>query len=66
MVACWNTSEYYSRELLFFGERGTLKRPKKLPPLEDDQAWKKLKHPDDWKIPDASTKIDECLYGSAN
>ncbi len=42
------------------------KRVKRLPSLEDDPAWKKLKHPDDWKVQDASSKIDEYLYGSAN
>lgn len=43
-----------------------LKRLKRLPSLEEDPAWKKLKHPDDWKIQDASSKIDEYLYGGAN
>lgn len=40
-----------------------LKRVRKLPPLEEDPAWKKLKKPDDWKVKDASEKIDEHLYG---
>jgi hypothetical protein len=40
-----------------------LKRLKRLPSLEDDPAWKKLKHPDDWKVRDASSKVDEYLYG---
>ena len=39
------------------------KRLKKLPPLEEDPAWKILKHPDDWKVRDASEKVDEYLYG---
>jgi hypothetical protein len=43
-----------------------LERLKRLPSLEDDSAWKKLKHSDDWKVRDASSKIDEYLYGSAN
>jgi hypothetical protein len=40
-----------------------VKRIKKLPPLEDDPAWKMLKEPDDWGVTDASEKIDEYLYG---
>jgi hypothetical protein len=43
-----------------------LKKVRKLPPLEEDPAWKKLKHPDDWKVRDASEKVDEFLYGGAN
>jgi len=43
-----------------------LKKLKRLPSLEDDPAWKKLQHPDDWKVRDASSKIDEYLYGGAN
>ena len=43
-----------------------LKRVKKLPALEEDPAWKKLKHPDDWKVRDSSEKIDEYLYGRAS
>jgi hypothetical protein len=44
-------------------EGEVLKRIKKLPALENDPAWKKLKHPDDWKIKDASERVDEYLYG---
>jgi hypothetical protein len=40
-----------------------VKRIKKLPPLEDDPAWRMLKEPDDWGVADASEKIDEYLYG---
>ena len=40
------------------------KRLKRLPPLEDDPAWKALKRPDDWEVEDASEKVDEYLYGS--
>jgi hypothetical protein len=40
-----------------------VKRIKKLPPLEDDTAWRMLEEPDDWGVEDASEKIDECLYG---
>jgi hypothetical protein len=40
-----------------------LKRIRKLPPLEDDPAWKMLKEPDNWGVDDASEKIDEYLYG---
>lgn len=42
-----------------------LKRVRRLPPLEDDPAWKKLKKPDDWKVKDASEKVDEYLYGGS-
>lgn len=41
-----------------------VKRVKKLPPLEEDPAWKILNQPDDWGVKDASEKIDEYLYGS--
>ena len=40
-----------------------MKKLKKLPPLEEDPAWKMLKHPDDWKVKDASERVDEYLYG---
>jgi len=40
-----------------------VKRIKKLPPLEDDPAWRMLNHPDNWRVEDASEKIDEYLYG---
>jgi len=40
-----------------------VKRIKKLPPLEDDPAWRMLNEPDDWGVEDASEKIDEYLYG---
>ena len=40
-----------------------VKRIKKLPPLEDDPAWRMLKEPDNWGVENASEKIDECLYG---
>lgn len=40
-----------------------LKMIKKLPPLEHDPAWKRLKKPEDWGVKDASEKIDEYLYG---
>jgi len=39
------------------------KRIKKLPPLEEDPAWKMLEKPDDWGVEDASERIDEYLYG---
>lgn len=42
-----------------------LKTVRKLPPLEEDPAWKKLRHPDDWKVGDASQKVDEYLYGKS-
>ena len=37
---------------------------KELPPLEEDPAYEMLEHPMHWGIKDASTRIDECLYGS--
>ncbi len=37
---------------------------KELPPLEEDPAWKMLENPKHWGIKDASTRIDEYLYGS--
>jgi hypothetical protein len=40
-----------------------IKRLKEIPPLELDPAWKMLKNPDDWKVEDASEKIDEHIYG---
>jgi len=41
-----------------------VKKLKKLPPLEEDPACKIWTRPDDWKVKDASEKIDEYLYGS--
>lgn len=38
-------------------------RLKRLPPLEEDPAWKQLQSPDDWGVSDASERIDEFLYG---
>jgi len=35
----------------------------KLPPLEEDPAWKMLKKPMNWGVRDASEKIDEYVYG---
>lgn len=37
---------------------------KELPPLEEDPAWKMLENPKHWGVKDASTRIDEYLYGS--
>ena len=37
---------------------------KELPPIKKDPAWKMLENPKHWGIKDASTPIDECLYGS--
>jgi len=37
---------------------------KALPPIEEDPLWKMLENPKHWGIRDASTRIDECLYGS--
>jgi len=44
-------------------DRKRKERLKKLPPLEEDPAWKILKHPNDWKVKDASERVDEYLYG---
>jgi hypothetical protein len=38
-------------------------RLKRLPPLEEDPAWKRLHAPDDWGVADASERIDDVLYG---
>jgi hypothetical protein len=40
-----------------------INRLKRLPPLEDDPAWKQLHDPDDWGVADASERIDDVLYG---
>ena len=40
-----------------------VKRIKKLPPVEENVAWKMLEEPDDWGVEDASERIDEYLYG---
>ena len=40
-----------------------VKRLKRLPPLENDPAWKLLHRPDDWGVDDASERVDEYLYG---
>ena len=40
-----------------------VKKLKKLPPLEDDPAWKALNNPKHWGIKDSSAKIDEFVYG---
>jgi hypothetical protein len=37
---------------------------KQLPPLEEDPIWKMIENPKHWGVKDASTRIDECLYGS--
>jgi hypothetical protein len=37
---------------------------KELPPLEEDPAWRLLETPKHWGVKDASTRIDEYLYGS--
>ena len=39
-----------------------VKRLKRIPPLEQDAAWKLLQKPDDWGVADASERIDEVLY----
>lgn len=44
-------------------EEVIIKRLKKLPPLEQDPAWKALENPMHWGIKDSSKRIDEFLYG---
>lgn len=44
-------------------EEAFTKNFKELPPLEEDPAWKMLKTPKHWGVKDASTKIDEYVYG---
>lgn len=43
-------------------EEDIIKRLKKLPPLEQDPAWKALENPMHWGIKDSSKKMDEFLY----
>lgn len=45
-------------------EEGFTQNFKELSPLEEDPAWKMLENPMHWGIKDASTRIDEYLYGS--
>ena len=45
-------------------EEAFTKNFKDLPQLEDDPAWKMLETPKHWGVKDASTRIDEYLYGS--
>lgn len=45
-------------------EEGFTQNFKELSPLEEDPAWKMLENPKHWGIKDASTRIDEYLYGS--
>ena len=33
-------------------------------PLKEDPAWKMLENPQHWGVRDASTRIDENLYGN--
>jgi hypothetical protein len=42
-----------------------VERLRRLPSLEKDPAWVILQHPDDWKVKDASERVDEYLYGWA-
>jgi hypothetical protein len=42
-----------------------VKRLKHLPPLEKDPGWKLLRRPEDWGVDDASTRVDEFLYGES-
>jgi len=43
-------------------EEDIIKRLTKLPPLEEDPAWKGLENPKRWGIKDSSKRIDEFLY----
>ena len=42
-----------------------VKRLRRLPPLEQDPAWKMLHRPEDWGVEDSSERIDEYLYGAS-
>lgn len=44
-------------------EEDFINRLRKLPPLEQDPAWKSLENPMHWGIKDSSKRIDEFLYG---
>lgn len=44
-------------------EEDFINRLRKLPPLEEDPAWKGLENPMRWGIKDSSKRIDEFLYG---
>lgn len=44
-------------------EEDLIRMLKKLPPLEDDPAWKGLQNPKHWGVRDSSRRIDEFLYG---
>jgi len=37
---------------------------KELPPIEEDTLWKMTENAQHWGIKDASTRIDEFVYGS--
>jgi hypothetical protein len=41
-----------------------LQNLKDLPPLEEDPLWKMMENAKPWGVKDASTRIDEFLYGS--
>lgn len=36
---------------------------KDLPPVEEDPLWKMMENPEHWGVKDASTRVDEFLYG---
>lgn len=40
-----------------------IQKLKKLPPLEQDPAWKALQNPEHWGIKDSAKRVDEFLYG---
>ena len=41
-----------------------LQNLRNLPPVEEDPLWKMMENAKHWGVKDASTRIDECLYGS--
>ena len=43
--------------------KGFAEKLERLPPLEEDPAWKMLNKPKNWGVSDASEKIDEYVYG---
>lgn len=44
-------------------EEEIIKRPKELPAIEEDPAWKTLDSPKHWGFKDSSKRIDESVYG---
>lgn len=45
-------------------EEAFMQNFKDLPPVEEDPLWKMMENAKHWGIKDASTRIDEFVYGS--